>query len=50
MRKQYKKKLKSCSMCKPHKTNGANRWKAKERELMKLTEQEIKEELKKCKN
>jgi len=30
-RKQLKKKERSCPMCKPHKTQGSNRWKAKQR-------------------
>jgi hypothetical protein len=45
MRKQYKNKLKSCSMCKPHKTGHANRWTVKEQLLMKLADKEIKEAL-----
>ena len=30
MRKRLKKKLRSCPLCKPHKTKGACRWKPKE--------------------
>ena len=30
MRKRFKKKKRSCALCKPHKMRGANRWKAKE--------------------
>jgi len=43
MRKQYKKKKRSCPLCKPHKMNGENRWKAKDRDFMKRTDQEIRE-------
>ena len=42
MRKQYKKKLKSCALCKPHKMGWANRWKPKEQFLQKQAEKEIK--------
>jgi len=42
MRKRYKKKLKSCAMCKPHKMNGANRWKPKDEARLKEFEQEMK--------
>ena len=41
MRKQYKVKAASCPMCKGHKMGYENRWKPKERELMKLAEEEI---------
>jgi hypothetical protein len=30
MRKRFKNKLRSCAMCKPHKTKGSCRWKYKE--------------------
>lgn len=30
MRKRLKKKKRSCPLCKPHKTGGANRWKTKD--------------------
>lgn len=30
MRKRLKRKLRSCNMCKPHKTGRSNRWKPKE--------------------
>lgn len=43
MRKQYKKKLRSCPMCKPHKTQGSNRWKNKEINLYKIHQKEIKD-------
>ena len=42
MRKQYKKKLRSCPLCKPHKTMGSNRWKNKEQVLYKEHNKEIK--------
>lgn len=35
MRKRLKRKKKSCAMCKPHKMNGANRWKPKEEQALK---------------
>lgn len=35
MRKQYKKKKRSCALCKPWKMNGQNRWKAKYEYLYK---------------
>ena len=41
MRKQYKQKLKSCKMCKPHKMHWANRWKAKDISLQKEAQKEI---------
>ena len=41
MRKQYKQKLKSCAMCKPHKMRWANRWKGKELALYKEHQKEI---------
>jgi hypothetical protein len=41
MRKQYKKKLRSCAMCKPHKMHGANRWKLKDLDKLKQFEKEI---------
>lgn len=43
MRKQYKRKLKSCPLCKPHKTGDAIRWTKKEQLAMKLAEKEIRE-------
>lgn len=36
MRKRYKKKQRSCVLCKPHKMGLANRWKNKD--LVKLKE------------
>jgi len=30
MRKRFKKKKRSCALCKPHKMEGATRWKTKE--------------------
>jgi len=38
MRKQTKKKKKSCALCKPWKMNGQNRWKHKEKEELKQIE------------
>jgi len=43
MRKRYKKKLRSCAMCKPHKMHGANRWKVKDEAKLKEFEKEIKD-------
>ncbi len=40
MRKKYKKKRHSCSLCKPHKTGGAIRWKEKEHALLRELEKE----------
>lgn len=36
MRKKYKKKQRSCVLCKPHKMKSAHRW--KDKELAKLKE------------
>ena len=41
MRKQTKKKKRSCAMCKPHKMGWENRWKKKEKQQMELDEEEI---------
>ena len=43
MRKQFKQKLKSCALCKPHKMHWANRWKTKDRAKMKVMDKEIKD-------
>jgi len=43
MRKALKKKARSCAMCKPHKTRGANRWKPKEEDTLRRTENEIRD-------
>lgn len=43
MRKGYKQKLRSCSLCKPHKAGWANRWKHKERQLIKTADAEIRD-------
>jgi hypothetical protein len=40
MRKRYKNKLRSCPMCKPHKTSGSKRWKVREEFLLKEFEKE----------
>lgn len=44
MRKRYKLKKRSCTTCKPHKMNGANRWKVKELDFIKRSEREILEQ------
>lgn len=41
MRKQYKKKKRSCGMCKPHKRGITNRWKVSERAKRKEDDKEI---------
>lgn len=41
MRKQYKRKLRCCALCKPHKAGWDRRWKPKERELMRAAEREV---------
>ena len=38
MRKMLKEKCHSCPVCKPHKTGGGNRWKAKDLVLLKIFE------------
>ena len=38
MRKRIKKKKRSCPLCKPHKTGGSNRWKAKELDRLERDE------------
>lgn len=43
MRKRYKKKKRSCPLCKPHKTKGEKRWKPGEEERLKRAEKEIRE-------
>lgn len=43
MRKMYKKKKRSCPMCKPHKMHGAKRWKYKELEARMRFEKELKQ-------
>ena len=45
MRKRLKKKLRSCKICKPHKTHGACRWKPKEEEKLKEFEKSLKHEM-----
>ena len=40
MRKRFKKKRRSCPLCKPHKTHGACRWTDKERQALKEFEKE----------
>ena len=41
MRKRYKKKDKSCPLCKPHKMGWENRWKVKELAKLEEDEEEI---------
>jgi len=40
MRKRLKKKKLSCGLCKPHKTHGEIRWKAKDFTLLKEFEKQ----------
>lgn len=40
MRKALKLKRRSCAMCKPHKMRGQNRWKSRERMLLREFEKE----------
>jgi hypothetical protein len=47
MGKVYKRKKRSCPMCKPHKTGGADKQKPKERARTKEAEKEIKEPIEK---
>ena len=46
MRKRLKKKDRSCSLCKPHKTGWSNRWKPKEEQNLKEYEKEKQDILK----
>jgi hypothetical protein len=41
MRKRYKQKRRSCSLCKPHKRGWDNRWTVKDRLLIERAEKEI---------
>jgi len=41
MRKRYKLKRRSCALCKPHKRGWDQRWKAREGELLKTAEREM---------
>jgi hypothetical protein len=43
MRKRYKKKLRSCRLCKPHKRGLDKRWTPKALVCMKSAEREIRE-------
>lgn len=45
MRKQYKKKKKSCALCKPHKTCGDCRWTSQEKDAIIRAEKMKKEYL-----
>jgi hypothetical protein len=40
-RKSYKKKKRSCPMCKPHKMNGEKRWKKKEEVQLREFERNV---------
>lgn len=40
MRKRSKRKRRSCSLCKPHKMGGDNRWKPKEEAKLREFEKE----------
>ena len=40
MRKRLKKKLRCCTMCKPHKRGYANRWKRKDEAALREFEKE----------
>lgn len=40
MRKAYKVKRRSCAMCKPHKMGWEDRWKPKDKEIIKRSEKE----------
>lgn len=42
MRKNYKRKRRSCSLCKPHKMGWDKRWKAKEAARRRIMERAIK--------
>ena len=44
MRKQLKKKKRSCAMCKPYKMAKANRWTSKDKDSLKRDEEEIREQ------
>ena len=41
MRKTYKRKRRSCALCKPHKVGKGKRWKAKEAAQLKAMDREI---------
>jgi len=41
MRKRYKRKLRSCGLCKPHKRGVENRWKPKAFASIRSAEREI---------
>jgi len=41
MRKQYKNKLRSCGLCKPHKRGWNSRWKPQQRQVLFETDREI---------
>jgi hypothetical protein len=43
MRKQYKKKARSCPLCKPHKMHIENRWKVKDKDRMERDEKEVRD-------
>jgi hypothetical protein len=41
MRKKYKKKNRSCPLCKPHKMNLEIRWKKKDLDIIERSEKEM---------
>lgn len=45
MRKSLKRERRSCRLCKPNKTGGANRWTPKEADALRRDEREIREAL-----
>ncbi|MBI4262336.1 hypothetical protein HY624_02315 [Candidatus Uhrbacteria bacterium] len=40
MRKRYKKKIRSCPLCKPHKTGHAGRWSKRDLVMIRVFERE----------
>jgi len=45
MRKQYKKKERSCPICKPNKVGWENRWNRKDRDIIEDSEKQIQKAL-----
>lgn len=41
MRKQYRNKLRSCGLCKPHKRGLAQRWKPRDRQALREAGREM---------
>jgi len=50
MRKQYKKKKRSCPMCKPYKMGWDNRWKLKDKIKMDDSQKEIEDSVRRDSN